>query len=424
MLVLVQAWGALTERPSYLTAYNSLAGGIRTAARIVPVGWGEGLEEAAAFVNNLPGAETGHAGAWYGTNVFGAFYDGNSYDLYYDTPLAADLYARDVDWVVTYINQEQRGLVDPSVATRLGTPLYVVARDGVALATVYAWPKPFAHTGDRPIGEGLRLLGWQVGDHDRSEGALPVTLYWDATELAAAPDPRVVVWMKDAAGEVWATAAETVGTGSPAEPAVLQAVGWPDRPVAAQSFTLRPPVGLSPGVYRIEIAPFAGTIAELAVVEIGATQLSEVASLGPQVVTPPEEVRFDDIARLVGSSLDTTGESWTMDLVWAWLTSPGEAHHYFIHVVGDGEEIIAQQDGPLPQAGGVDELARQRIRLSPPQGPPATYRVYVGIYRPEDGARAQLTVNGQPVPEDRYGCLHWHLSSTLTRCCSCSTLFG
>ena len=93
------------------------------------------------------------------------FLPGESYDLTYDTPKAADLYTHDVDWVVTYIDQEQRGLVDPSVATQLGTPQCTVARDGVTLASVYAWPKPFAHTSDRPIGQGLRLLGWEVGDH-------------------------------------------------------------------------------------------------------------------------------------------------------------------------------------------------------------------------------------------------------------------
>ncbi len=404
LLVAIQAWAALASQPSYLTAYNPLAGGIRAAAHILPVGWGEGLDEAAAYLDNLPGAKDGRVAAWYGKNVFAAFYRGTSFDLYYDTPTAADLYANDVDWVVTYISQEQRGLVDPSVAAQLGAPLYTVARDGVTLASVYAWPKPFAHTTDRPIGEGLRLLGWQVGDHDRRAGALPVTLYWDAADLAAVPGGRVVVWMKDAAGEVWAAADEKIDAGAQACP-ISQAAGCvqPDRPVVAQPFTLRPPVGLSPGVYRIEIAPFAGSSVGLATVEIGPTRLSEVTSLGPQVQAPPGEVRFGDIARLVGSSLDAGGDAWTIDLVWAWLAQPGEPYHYFIHVVDAGDRLIAQQDGPLPQYGAPGELARQRIHLALPQGTAAAaYRVVVGLYRPRDGARAPLVANGQPVPDGRY----------------------
>lgn len=409
LLVGIQARGALAEWPSYLTAYNPLAGGIPAAARIFLAGWGEGLEEAAACLNDLPGGGTGHAAAWYGKNVFGAFYRGTSFDLYYDTPVATDLYAHDVDWVVTYLNQEQRGLVNPSVAAQLGAPLCTVARKGVALASVYAWPKPFAHTTDRSIGEGLRLLGWQVGDHDRREGALPVTLYWDATEVAAVPGQRVVIWMKDAAGEVWATAEETVGADSLASPAAPQATGWPDRPVVAQTFTLRPPIGLSPGVYRIEIAPFAGQSTELTDLEIGATRLSEAASFGSRMVMPRGEVNFGDVARLVGSGLDTSGESWTVELVWAWLGSPGEPYHYFIHVVDAGEGISAQQDGPLAQAGGRGELARQRIHLALPQSRsmPAAYRIYVGIYRPQDGARLPLTADGQPVPDGRHLLATW-----------------
>ena len=403
ILVSAQIWGALSNRPSFLTSYNPLAGGISAAARTVLVGWGEGLAEAADFLNDRPDAEGSRTAAWYGKNVFGAFYQGESYDLTYDTPKAADLYTHDVDWVVTYINQEQRGLVDPSVATQLGTPQYTVARDGVTLASVYAWPKPFAHTSDRPISQGLRLLGWEVGDHDRREGALPVTFYWDATELAAVHGQRVVTWMKDAAGEVWATAEETIETDSQESPPSLQATDWPGRPVVAQSFTLRPPIGLSPGSYRIEIAPFAGQSTELAALEIEATRLSEAASLDPQTVIPSGEVRFGDVARLVGSSLDTTGESWTVDLVWEWLASPGEPHHYFIHVVDAAGQMIAQRDGPLAVPGSSGELARQRINLALPKsaaGTPA--RVYVGIYQPQDGVRVPLVASGQPVPDGRY----------------------
>jgi len=414
LLVAVQAWGALAELPSYLTAYNPLAGGIRTAARTLPVGWGEGLEAAAAYLNDLPGSGSGHVAAWYGQNVFGAFYRGTSFDLYYDTPLATDLYARDVDWIVTYINQEQRGLVDPSVTARLGMPLHTVTQNGVTVASVYAWRKPFAHTVDRPVGEGLRLLGWQVGDHNRREGMLPVTLYWDAAELAAAPEQRVVIWLKDAAGEVWASAEQETGMASQVGSVAAQSgsslvrgqTPW-DGPVSAQSFTLHPPTGLNPGSYRIEIAPFAGNGVELAALEIASTQLAEVASFGPQVVTPPGEVHFGNIARLVGYSLENTGESSTVELVWAWLAPPEEPHHYFIHVVDDNEQIIAQQDGPLAVSGAPGELARQRIRLGMPQDAPAAparwlARIYAGIYRPSDGERVPVIVDGRTMPEGRF----------------------
>ncbi len=330
--------------------------------------------------------------------------------------------------MVTYVNQEQRDLVDPSVRSLLGAPLHTVAHDGVALARVYAWPKPFEHTGDRQIGEGLRLLGWQIGAHDRRAGALPVTLFWDEDALAAVPEARVVIWIKDAAGEVWAFE-ERLAVGDQQGGAPL-AGDWPGVPVTPQSIVLRPPVGLSPGPYRIEVAPFGGspnelTVVELqatradevaafggspnelTVVELQATRADEVAAFGPKTIVPaaevPEaEVRFADAVRLVGATLDATGDTWTAELVWEWLATAAAQHHYFVHVVAPAGDIVAQQDGVLPPPGSPGDLARQRIRLEVPEGATASARVYVGVYRPEDGVRLPLTVGSAPIPDGRH----------------------
>jgi 4-amino-4-deoxy-L-arabinose transferase-like glycosyltransferase len=43
--------------PYYLTYYNPLLGGIRQAEKVLLVGWGEGYEEAAAYLNAKPDAE-------------------------------------------------------------------------------------------------------------------------------------------------------------------------------------------------------------------------------------------------------------------------------------------------------------------------------------------------------------------------------
>ena len=42
---------------TYLAWYNPLLGGPRQAADTLPVGWGEGLEEAAEYLNTQPDAE-------------------------------------------------------------------------------------------------------------------------------------------------------------------------------------------------------------------------------------------------------------------------------------------------------------------------------------------------------------------------------
>ena len=218
----------VSHLPTYLTAYNPLLGGLRTAQRVMLVGWGEGLEEAAAYLDQQPDASSRRVAAWYGSNVFGPFFRGRSYDLHYDLRTAADLYANDVDYVVTYVNQLQRQLLDASIADRLGTPLMTSSWSGVPLAQVYAWPKPFDHTSDRTLTDGLQLLGWELGQVDPNQSQVPVRLYWDADAAAAGGLPPVLVWLKDASGEVWAKT-EMIPTVDPA----LLTSGWADRQAVA-----------------------------------------------------------------------------------------------------------------------------------------------------------------------------------------------
>jgi len=71
--------------------------------------------------------------------------------------------------------------------------------------------------------------------------------------------------------------------------------------------------------------------------------------------------------------------------------------------VNAAEQMITQQDGPLAERGGAGELTRQRIHLQLPASAADTaVRVYVGIYRPQDGVRAPLTVGGRSLPDGRY----------------------
>lgn len=57
-LVLLQAAICLPYTPYYLAYENPLLGGPRVAARVLPVGWGEGVDQAATYLNSLEGAET------------------------------------------------------------------------------------------------------------------------------------------------------------------------------------------------------------------------------------------------------------------------------------------------------------------------------------------------------------------------------
>ena len=404
ILVLSQAAFAVTNRPTYLTAYNPLLGGLRTARRVMLVGWGEGLEEAAAYLDRQPDAGSRRVAAWYGSNVFGPFFRGRSYDLHYDLRTAADLYANDIDYVVTYINQLQRQLLDRSIADRLQAPIMESSWSGVPLAQVYSWPKPFAHTADQVLGDGLRLLGWEVGPYDPDRRQVPVRLYWDATEAESASDelPPIVAWLKDASGEVWANVEETPSLNS-----ALLKPGWADRQAVEQVLTLQLPAGLPAGEYRVEMAPQAASSVALGSVMLPPSQISQTTTADVQA--PKERVVFGKSVQLVGSDLAVQGDIWQLDLLWAALASPPSNAKVFVHGIDSDGQIVAQVDKVLAALPGEEtadwkqgNLVRQRVRIEWPQDTGDVRSIYIGIYDPVTGQRLPVTAGGQILSDGRY----------------------
>jgi 4-amino-4-deoxy-L-arabinose transferase-like glycosyltransferase len=87
-------------RPYYFSYYNPLLGGGRTAQQILLVGWGEGLEKAAAYLNAEPGAEHFDVSTEH-RHQFGPFFQGR-------TSGAKRLDVAHGDYYVLYVNTIQR----------------------------------------------------------------------------------------------------------------------------------------------------------------------------------------------------------------------------------------------------------------------------------------------------------------------------
>jgi hypothetical protein len=401
VLVIVQAVSTASNLPSYLTAYNPLMGGLRTARQVMLVGWGEGLEEAAAFLDQQPGGVEQRVAAWYGHNVFAPFFRGQSYDLYYDLRTSDDLYANDIDAVVTYVNQIQRQLVDPSIAARLKTPVMINQRSGTPLAQVFAWPKPFPHTADQVMGDGLRLLGWGVSQPEPTTRQLVVRLYWDEASAAVGSLAPVLVWLKDTSGEVWATAEQSLELES--ERIVP---GWGDYQALEQTLSLRLPAGLLAGEYRVEMAPQGAPSIGLSSVAIPTSFYDQRTP--EDVVAPPTPVVFGNAAQLVGIDLKMDNAVWQIDLLWA-LLAPSPGTKFFVHGMNGADEIVAQVDGDLaalpdqPMAGWQQgQFARQRVRIEWPVGQGDDRRLYLGLYDPDTGQRLPVTLGGHDLSDARY----------------------
>lgn len=191
---------AVLASPYYLTYYNPLLGGPAQAAATAPVGWGEGLEQAAAYLNSRPNAGGLAASSWY-SDIFQPYFAGRKASFSDDgrSQLAAD-------YVVFYVNQIQRQKPYPELVNyfRRGTPEFVVAvtpTGGIIATTnvtaaaglprwVEVYRSPAAQSaGGAPKIEGVaQLLAYKV---DGNRDAVILTLFLRA--LGPLPPESVIV---------------------------------------------------------------------------------------------------------------------------------------------------------------------------------------------------------------------------------------
>jgi hypothetical protein len=131
-----QAAGTLRTAPYYLTYYNPWIGGQARAPQALMIGWGEGIDQAARYLNTLPEAYKMHVASWYGEASFGYLFEGKMREIDEDTTLE-DLTG--LDYAVIYIHQWQRQLPSPAFLERFAsaTPEYTVRIGNLDYANVY-----------------------------------------------------------------------------------------------------------------------------------------------------------------------------------------------------------------------------------------------------------------------------------------------
>lgn len=129
--ILLQAFSSISLHPYYLSYYNPVIGP-SNAPDILIVGWGEGLENAAEYLNQKSTEDT--VVAAYYPQVFRVFFKGNLVDMS-DVPL---LYPK-IDYYVFYINQIQRETYFESFVTEYteGHPEHIVKINGIPYVRIY-----------------------------------------------------------------------------------------------------------------------------------------------------------------------------------------------------------------------------------------------------------------------------------------------
>jgi hypothetical protein len=239
---------ALIYAPYYLSYYNPMLLGWRWAPQAILVGWGEGLGDAARYLNQRPGADQARVAAWYDW-TFAPFFAGQTLPLSTENALQAD-------YAVLYVNQVQRNIPDPNLITyfQRRRPEYTVRLDGVDYAWVYpavstAGPLP---AGAIPVGvpmaERVVLEGYEVRQAARGQGVI-VTLYWRPIR-SGLPDYFIYVRAVDGAGQIQARA------DSPPVMGFWPTSRWEaGKLVADEQVLLRPPETAA-GRYRLEVGMY------------------------------------------------------------------------------------------------------------------------------------------------------------------------
>ncbi|MFQ5577247.1 MAG: ArnT family glycosyltransferase, partial [Anaerolineae bacterium] len=169
--------------PYYFAYYNPLAGGAPVAARAMTIGWGDGLDKAAAWLNSKPDAAALKVASWYGS-TFAPYFRGETirYSDQKGNALAGD-------YIVFYVNQRQRHYPDDEIWRTIND--HFSLEKTIFLRSVpYAWifPAPgIGHSVEDQTYTGIgSLLGWDWrGSPSPDDGpvaagsALPVSVYWE-----------------------------------------------------------------------------------------------------------------------------------------------------------------------------------------------------------------------------------------------------
>ena len=267
-------------------------------------------------------------------------------------------------------------------------------------------PDPLQHERRAEFGDQLTLVGWSLHapPAPKQGDTVRLTIVWQ-TQQALATEYTAFAHLLDQEGQGWA------GDDHPPRAGLYPTTAWGPGEMVRDTHTLIIPSDAPPGLYDIRVGwypstlPQAGSPASKERLPVGEENTFRVAVLpvdwqgtGSQAMIP--------LGRRFGEAITLESYAWHVDPVAIQLTLRWSADVYlhtdytvFVHLVGSGQkgEALAQGDGP-PLAGrwptslwlpGVSLDDIHTVSL-PPDLPPGTYGLLVGLYDPSTGDRLTL----------------------------------
>jgi hypothetical protein len=407
-LLLIQAVSVLPYHPYYFSYFNPLLGGGRTGTKTLRVGWGEGMDRVANYLNAKPEAPSLTVAArWHQYMV-----DFAGHTLPFDE---TGRWTQG-DYMVLYIQQTQR-MLDPSPGViryfQGRQPEHVVRINGIDYAQVYA--SPFT----RPAEPRVSLIPGQAalfGYRWEEPGLRQLKVIWENRGLTQPDFLRATLTDGDAK-RTWypcqtvpgfEVAAQTPGEVVESECDLSLAV---DK-LPTGAFDLR--LGLADGDGHVKEFIFPQGWRSLVKEEDGSWRpvewlesVDEIARHQVPSTATPVDIYYRGFIRLVGYELSNTalqpGQPLTIMLYWQALSPVEEDYIVFNHLFGlDGLSMGSADEVPtVPTSQWLpgELISTTHHILTESSVPtPAVATLDVGLYDAERRALPTTDRRGQRIP--------------------------
>jgi 4-amino-4-deoxy-L-arabinose transferase-like glycosyltransferase len=343
----------LFYHPYYLAYYNPLLGGSSIAPYRLNVGWGEGLDLAARYLNELKQPQPPQVVAWY-SNQFAPFYQGQTMDLSDQTSALTG------EYTVFYINQVQRGFPSREILTyfQQREPLHVVKLGGINYAWIYPGPvisknppQDYAFPTQALLAGGARLVGVDVPHlelavdaypqilaqqqntkprfYDETLPGLPVTLYWETVGQISG-EHNIYLRLVDAKGNSWGQV----------DRLILAGLWRPDRWRAGyfvrDEYKLPIDPATPPGIYHLEVGMYDFVTGQ---------SYGVVKNIGTMTLTPPQKLPQPAEVKLQTRLSTPLNQALTL-----------VGHNYSDRDMAPGAEITGKLYWQATQSGNKDYL--------------------------------------------------------------------
>ncbi len=422
-LVLLLLHGSLAayHAPYYFTYFNPLVGGVATAPDMLVIGWGEGIDQAALWLNEYDQGLGRPAVSAYTLGSFSYFYDQSAYT---DKPRRVWPAAgergdwRELDYMVTYVNQWQRQLPD---AERLDffaqhTPIYTYWFRGLELARVYDLVETLPPPNDKvdgrrfiDFGDAIRLMDFRISPSLNAPGESgEVALYLKSIDQMAYNASVLLRLLAADGSEVWRS--EGWPYGAPTRE-------WPLRELRRDARAVDLPSTLPTGIYKLNVAFYdTESVDPLRVSYPGNASLTageDSADLALLQIGEPTPLAsedaltwdFGELVRLADFTLPervAAGEPLHFSVTWQSLQSTPYRYTVFVHVLDAAGQLVAQQDRD-PQHGFAPTqlwqpgmIFHDTYSIDLPEGLSATeLSIRIGLYD-SNGARLPSSAAGLP----------------------------